>query len=119
MTRATLQGARIRAASAMSGIDWFSPYDDGFGRPHVRLPFHTDDGALLLLEYHGIVHASAAFTEAVERDTSTDWGDQYMRMALRFDTTSPGYAWLAQSLFIARGRLLAARTIEYDVYRVA
>jgi Protein of unknown function (DUF3237) len=32
-----------------------------------------------------------------------------------FETTSPRYAWLAQRLFIARGRLLGAKRFEYDV----
>ncbi len=58
MTRATLDGPDIHAVSAMPGIDWFTPYSNGYGRPHVRLPFHTSDGALILLEYQGIVHAS-------------------------------------------------------------
>lgn len=118
MERATLEGARIRATSAMPGIDWFTPYPGGFGRPHVRLPFRTDDGALVLLEYHGIVHATDAFARAVENDTSTSWSDQYMRMALAFDTAAERYAWLTQSLFVARGRLLGAKKLEYDVYRV-
>jgi hypothetical protein len=71
----------------MAGIDWFTPLDGGYGRPHVRLPFHTDDGALVLLAYGGIVQASNAFLRAVERDTPTEWSDQYMRMALSFETT--------------------------------
>lgn len=115
---ATLEGPNIRATTVMPGIDWFTPHADGFGRPHVRLAFRTSDGALVLLEYHGIVHATAAFTRAVERDASTHWDDQYMRMALTFDTSVERYAWLMQSLFIARGRLLSAKAIEYDVYRV-
>jgi hypothetical protein len=118
MTSATLEGRNIRAETVMPGIDWFTPYPDGYGRPHVRLAFRTDDGALVLLEYYGIVHASAAFTRAVESDTSTQWHDQYMRMALMFDTPDGRYAWLMQNLFIARGRLLGAHAIEYDVYRV-
>jgi hypothetical protein len=118
MSHATLTGPRIRAATAMVGIDWFTPYGNGYGRPHVRLPFQTDDGALVLLEYRGIVHASDAFTQAVQKDEPTDWGDQYMRMALTFDTTSQRYAWLTQNLFIARGRLLGAKSIEYEIYRV-
>jgi hypothetical protein len=118
MTRATLEGPNIHAVSAMPGIDWLTPYPDGYGRPHVRLPFHTNDGALVLLEYHGIVHATETFLRAVERDTPTVWDDQYMRMALTFDTTAARYAWLVQSLFVARGRLLGARSIEYDVYRL-
>jgi hypothetical protein len=93
-------------------------YPNGYGRPHVRLALRTDDGALILLEYHGIVQATSAFTRAVESDTSTQWDDQYMRMALTFDTAAERYAWLMESLFIARGRLLGAKAIEYDVYRV-
>jgi uncharacterized protein DUF3237 len=84
----------------------------------VRLSFQTDDGALVLLEYQGIVHATDAFMQAVARNTSTSWDDQYMRMALTFDTTSKRYAWPVQSLFIARGRLLGAKSVEYDVYRL-
>jgi hypothetical protein len=118
MSKATLEGPAIRATSAMPGIDWFTPYPGGYGRPHVRLPFLTDDGALVLLEYGGIVHASDAFQRAVEADGSTEWDDQCMRMALAFDTTAERYAWLTQSLFLARGRLRGARAIEYEVHRV-
>ena len=117
MTSATLEGPNLRATTAMPGIDWFTPLADGWGRPHVRLPLTTHDGALLLLEYHGLVHATDAFVAAVEHDTATEWNDQYMRMALFFETTSPRYAWLAQHLFVARGRLLGAKRLEYDVYR--
>jgi hypothetical protein len=118
MTSATLAGPRIRATTPMSGIDWFRASGDGYGRPHVRLPFVTDDGAAVLLEYRGIVHASEAFQRAVQRDEPTRWQDQYMRMALAFETTDARYAWLTRSLFIARGRLLGAKAIEYEVYRV-
>lgn len=118
MSKATLEGPSIRATTPMSGIDWFTPSADGYGRPHVRLPFMTDDGALVLLEYRGVAQASPAFTRAVESDSPTQWTDQYMRMALSFDTTSARYAWLTQNLFIARGRLLGAKTLEYEVFRV-
>ena len=64
----------------MPGIDWFTPYPNGYGRPHVRLALRTDDGAVALLEYNGIVQATSAFTRAVESDTASQWNDQYMRM---------------------------------------
>lgn len=86
MSKATLAGPRINAESAMPGIDWFTPHPNEHGRPHVRLPFRTDDGALVLLEYRGIVQASRAFLTAVEKNVSTQWHDQYMRMALTFET---------------------------------
>ena len=118
MSRATLAGPRIKAESAMPGIDWFTPLPEGYGRPHVRLAFRTDDDAIVLMEYRGIVHASKAFLAAVEQDKPTEWGDQYMRMALGFETASPRYQWLTRSLFLARGRLLGAKSLEYEVYRV-
>jgi hypothetical protein len=118
MRHATLEGSAIRAASALPGIDWFTPGEGAFGRPHVRLPFRTEDGAIVLLEYHGVVEASAAFAAAVEHDTATDWDDQYMRMALFFETGVPRYRWLTESLFLARGRLRGAKAIEYEVHRL-
>lgn len=68
MTRATLEGRNIRATTVMPGIDWFTPYPEGYGRPHVRLAFRTHDDALVLLEYHGVVQATAKFTHAVKSD---------------------------------------------------
>lgn len=118
MTAATLEGPRIQARSAAAGIDWFTPLGDGYGCPHVRLPLLTDDGALVLLEYWGVVEASAAFQKAVAGNGSTAWDEQYMRMALRFETSTTRYQWLVQNLFIARGRLLGATTIEYEIFRV-
>jgi hypothetical protein len=118
MSSATLEGPRIRATTPMPGIDWFTPFAPGFGRPHVRLPFRTDDGAIVLLEYHGIVHATEAFNEAVQGDRPTDWDDQYMRMALTFETNSRKHAWLTTHLFVARGRLRAAKSLEYEIYCV-
>lgn len=118
MVSATLEGPRIHATSSLTGLDWFTPAAGAYGRPHVRLAFHTDDGALVLLDYHGIVEASAAFKRAVGTNGATAWSDQYMRMAMLFDTTSPRYQWLAQHLFVARGRLLAAYELLYEIYRV-
>ena len=44
--------------------------------------------------------------------------DQYMCMTPLFDVSSDRYAWLTQSLFIARGRLAGPKRIEYELYRV-
>jgi hypothetical protein len=56
--------------------------------------------------------------QAVKNDTETGWDDQYLRMALTFDTTSERYAWLTASLFVARGRLRGAKSLEYQVFRL-
>jgi hypothetical protein len=118
MTEGELSGARIRARIAMPGGDWYRVGTDGFGRPDVRVQFLTDDDALVLLHYRGLVQVTEAFKRAAEIGGATRFEDQYMRMAMFFDTGAPRYAWLNQHLFIARGRLTADKEIEYQIYRV-
>ena len=118
MTEGTLKGARIDARIAMPGGDWFLVGTDRFGRPDVRVQFVTDDEAIILLHYTGLVERTAAFVKAAEDGAQTQWPDQYMRMAMSFDTGADRYQWLNQSLFVARGRLAGPAQIEYEIYRV-
>jgi hypothetical protein len=78
----------------------------------------TDDGAVILLHYTGLVERTDAFNSAAGSGGETAWEDQYMRMCMTFDTGAERYAWLNQSLFIAEGRLAGPAEIEYAIYRV-
>jgi Protein of unknown function (DUF3237) len=118
VSEAELAGPRIEARLAATGVDWMAVGADGFWRPDVRVQFRTADGAVVFMHYTGLVEQSAAFTAAAEADRSTGWDDQYMRLAIRFDTGAGRYAWLNTSLFVAAGRLLGTGRIEYDVHRV-
>ncbi|MDT5010463.1 MAG: hypothetical protein QOH57_2080 [Mycobacterium sp.] len=118
VAEASLDGPRIRARLAATGVDWMSVGDDGFWRPDVRAQFTTDDGAVVLMHYTGLVQQSDQFAQAAEADRPTDWDDQYMRLAIRFETGDDRYAWLNTSLFVAEGRLLGTGHIEYVVHRV-
>jgi hypothetical protein len=117
-SEAQLEGPRINAKLAAPGSDWMNVSSDGFWRPDVRLPFITDDGETVLLHYTGLVEQTDKFKQAATADQSTDWGDQYMRLAMNFDTGALRYRWLNTSLFIARGRLLGTGSIEYECYWV-
>jgi hypothetical protein len=119
MSEGTLTGERINAKIAMPGGDWMIYGGDGFGRPDVRVQLVTDDGALVLLHYTGLVERTPAFTAAADAGRPTGWQDQYMRMAMTFDTGTEKYAWLNRSLFVAEGRLAGALEIEYRIYRIA
>jgi hypothetical protein len=118
VSEASLEGPRINAKLAATGIDWMLVGDDGFWRPDVRAQFVTDDGAIIFLHYTGLVEPTDRFKQAAEARRSTEWADQYMRMTLRFETGAERYSWLNQSLFIAKGRLQGAGRIEYAVFRV-
>jgi hypothetical protein len=118
MTDGSLTGKRISAKVAMPGGDWMVVSKDNFGRPEVRLQFMTEDGALILLYYTGLVERTETFKNAAEDGRETQWEDQYMRMAMTFDTGAEKYAWLNQHLFLAQGRLTGPNEIEYKIYRV-
>lgn len=64
MTAGTLTGERINARIPMPGGDWMSRSPDGFWRPDVRVPSVTDDAAIILLHYTGLVEQTDAFKKA-------------------------------------------------------
>jgi len=119
MAEGELTGARINARFAMPGGDWYRSGADGLGRPDVRVQFQTDDGEVVLLHYTGIVQSTEAFKHVAEHGGETRFDDQYVRMAMFFETGAAHYAWLNQSLFAAEGRLIERDRLEYRVYRIA
>lgn len=118
MSSGTLTGEGVNAKLAMPGGDWMTVSNDRFGRPDVRVQFETDDGALILLHYIGLVERSGAFLAAAEADRPTEWDDQYMRFAMFFDTGAERYRWLNESLFLAEGHILGTNELEYRIHRV-
>ena len=59
---------QISAALATTGMDWMGVSDDGFWRPDVRAQFFTDDGAVVLMHYTGLVEQTERFSKAAEAD---------------------------------------------------
>ncbi len=55
VSEATLDGPEIKAGLAATGVDWMGVSDDGFWRPDVRAQFLTEDGAVVLMHYTGLV----------------------------------------------------------------
>jgi Protein of unknown function (DUF3237) len=64
------------------------------------------------------VETNEVFANASEAGNATRFEDQYIRMAMSFDTGAANYAWLTQHLFVAEGRLTGKNEIEYRIYRV-
>ena len=121
ITAADIEGPRIRARLAAPGSDWLLVGGDRYSRPDVRAALKTDDGATVLVRCSGLVEQTEAFMAAAKAGTDTSWDDQYMRLAMHFETGAERYRWLNESLFIARGRLLGTGQIDmgFEVFRVA
>jgi Protein of unknown function (DUF3237) len=116
---ASLTGPRISATLAMPGTDWIRLGSDGIRRQDQRAQFVTDDGVLVLLRYDtGLIRGDERFLDALQNGEETGFGDQYMFMVPEFEVGNDRYEWLERSLFLAEGRLVGPKQIEYAVHRV-
>ena len=112
----TLEG--VTGTILTGGADWLLFGEDGYGRLDVRAQIETDDGALLYVQYFGVLEANAAVQAALANGTGTDYGDHYFRTNPRVETGDPRYFPLTQRLFVGEGHFLPGLTVEYRVYQV-
>ena len=110
-------GARFNARAVGGAGDWILVGPDGFGRIDVRLQFETDDGAHVYVQYFGLLELNEVAAQALATGAGTAYEDQYFRTTPRFETGDPRYAWMNQSVFVAKGRLREGGGVEYEVYR--
>ncbi len=105
----------------LSGGDWVRRRPDGVSVIDVRLCLRTDDGAIVLMTYHGRLHADAA-----NRDYARDFAKPddpagadryYFRTAPLFETGDERYAWLNALVAVGKGRTGDGGVI-YDVFEV-
>ena len=97
-------GERFNARAIGGAGDWILVGPDGFGRIDVRLQFETADNARVYVQYFGLLELNAAAAGALATGAGTDYDDQYFRTTPRLETGDPAYAWMNQSVFVAKGR---------------
>ena len=104
-------GGEFRAASGGRGElltgsgDWLLVGDDGYARLDVRAQVRMDDGAILFVQYFGVLEMNETVQDALANGTATDFDHQYFRTTPRFlEVSDPNYAWLQQGLFVGQGR---------------
>ena len=112
------KGDRITGTLVGGGGDWALIGSDGWGRLDVRGQIQTDDGAAIYLSYTGLLQLTEKVMTAVATGTEgTDFEDQYFRTNPRLETGDERYAWVNQTFFVARGRMIPSG-VEYEVFRV-
>jgi len=90
---------------------------DGSSQQDVRLILRTDDGALILMTYRGVRHASAEVNARIARGERVAASEYYLRTAPFFETSSPKYAWLNQIVSIAIGER-QPDGVKYEVFEI-
>ena len=112
------EGERIRGSLVGAGADWAVIGADGWGRLDVRGQIQTDDGAVIYISYTGLLQLTEKVMAAVGTGTEgTAFDDQYFRTTPRLESGDERYAWVNQTLFVGKGRMIPGG-VEYEVYRV-
>lgn len=89
-----VEGERLRGgAEGGPAGDWVLMGPGDVGTVDVRFAFETDDGAVVFVQYGGRLDASVP---------RADWE---IRVAPRFETADPRYAWLNMVQAVGKGRI--------------
>jgi hypothetical protein len=111
-------GDRLRGeVLAQGSSDLLLVRKDGSSQQDVRLILRTDDGALILMTYRGVRHASPEVNARIAGGEQVAPPDYYLRTAPFFETSSPNYAWLNKIVSVAIGERLA-EGVKYEVFEV-
>ena len=112
ITGGSFEGPRLKGEIWEGGGDWWLRGPDGVMRLDVRGTFETDDGALIYVQYYGVM--SPPRPEPAE---TSEYGDGYFMTAPRFETGDDRYAWLNSLVCVAEGKRTETG-VAYRVYTV-
>lgn len=109
------EGERIRGEVLdQGGTDLLLVRADGSAQQDVRVLLRAEDGALIVMTYRGVRHASAEVTARIAAGETVPGADYYLRTAPFFETGSARYAWLNTIVSVGVGE----RTPDGVVYEV-
>lgn len=117
VTGGTFEGEKLRGTLLPSGGDWILVDDQGVGHLDVRITLETDDGALLYMQYYGVLEMTEAVMTAMAGGKPTEFGDIYFMTQPRVETGDERYQWLNNIVAVAEGRVVES-AVEYQVYEV-
>ena len=100
------EGPRLRGTVLADGADWVLLRKDGAMVIDVRLALKTDDGALIAMQYTGLMFGRTPEAQAaMRRGEPVAYESVYVRTTPRFETGSPRYEWLNRVVAVANGHL--------------
>jgi hypothetical protein len=112
-------GDRIRGTiMPIIGSDLLLVRADGSAQQDVRMLLQTDDGALVLMTYRGVRHASDEVNARIARGEAVDGAEYYLRTAPFFETSSPRYSWINKIVAVGVGERRAADSVVYEVFEI-
>lgn len=114
----TFEGDRLRGrVRTEAGGDWLLQRADGSYQMDVRLTLETDDGALVLMCYRGVRHASDEVSARIAKGEHVPPTEYYLRTTPFFETSDPRYAWLNGVIAVGVGERLPDGVV-YEVFEI-
>ena len=111
-------GERIRGiVLPVAGSDLLLSRADGTSQQDVRMILRTDDGALILITYRGVRHASPEVNDRIVRGEPVAASEYYLRTAPFFETSSPKYSWLNKIVTIGVGER-QPQSVVYQIFEI-
>ena len=77
----------------------------------------TDDGALIVMTYRGVRHASPEVNARIARGEQVPASEYYLRTAPFFETSSQEYGWLNKLVTVGVGERLRDGVV-YEVFEI-
>ena len=117
VTGGTFEGPKLRGTVRPGGADWFLTLANGAGELDVRGTMQTDDGALIMVSYHGVLDVSPDVSRRVFEGEDVSPAEYYFRTTPRFETGDERYAWLNKTVTVATG-CFGTSWVGYRVFAV-
>jgi hypothetical protein len=99
------------------GSDLLLTRADGSSQQDVRMLLRTDDGALILMTYRGVRHATPEVNERIARGEPVPGSEYYLRTAPFFETSATQYGWINRILSVGVGERRPGG-VSYEVFEI-
>jgi len=99
------------------GSDLLLARADGSAQQDVRVLLRSDDGALIVMTYRGVRHASDAVAARIAAGEAVPGTEYYLRTAPFFETASERHGWLNRIVSVGVGERTADGVV-YDLFEV-
>ncbi len=115
------KGPNLTAKPISPCADWLDVRPDGNFVLDVRCSLQTDDGAVIYVEYSGVIDWSEEIGEKCNAGGEFTGSDMYFRTHPKFKTIAENHAWLNTVQAVAtmtRFKCGEGSYVEYDFYAV-
>jgi hypothetical protein len=117
VTGGRVEGPRLNGEVLPGGGDWALIDSHDTLRLDARITLKTDDGALIMASYRGVITPIDPATVVKVISGTAAPGEFYYRTTPSFETGDERYAWLNTLVSVAVGNL-TKEGVSYDVFGV-